>query len=92
MAAMINPQVLLLERRSKYKILFYSKACLLNAQIKTNLYKQSSWASFTRRFRDMDIQAAGGSHCVQTEDVRGILWKQEKNDKSIHKSREVKHK
>lgn len=45
----------------------------------TNLDKQGTWASFSRWFWDMCIQATWGRHCVQTEDVGGVLWKQNKH-------------
>lgn len=52
------------------------KARLLNTWItNTNLDKQGTWASFSRWFWHMCIQATWGCHCVQTEDVGGILRK-----------------
>jgi len=45
----MDPELLL-----EGSFLFYLETCLLSI-INTNLDEQSSWASFTRRFRDMDI-------------------------------------
>ena len=61
-------------------ISFCVKGHLLNIRItNTNLDKQGTWASFSRWFWDMRIQAIWGRHSVQTEDVGGFLWKQNKH-------------
>jgi len=67
-------------------ISFCVKAHLLYIWItNTNLDKQGTWASFSRWFWDVCIQAIWGCHCVQTEDEGGILLKQNKHQEDYHR-------